>query len=101
MPENNGGRPTTASRWRSGGLEETTLGRAPPSDRLLDGFGLLPFSDITIILACKSLPAIGVALLRSNNYAWRAPSLTTFPKSRVGWRGPSRRKPELRTKPNR
>src|SRR6516162_8932529 len=50
MPENNGGRPATASRWRSGGLEQTTLGRAPPSDRLLNGFGLLPFSDITIIL---------------------------------------------------
>src|SRR6516162_6439539 len=45
MPENNGGRPATA-----GGLEETTLGRALPS--LLNGFGLLPFSDI----AFKSLP---------------------------------------------
>jgi hypothetical protein len=48
MPENNGGRPATVSRWGSGGLEETTLGRAPPSDRLLSGWN--PFSGITIIL---------------------------------------------------
>src|SRR5262252_4315868 len=74
MPENNGGRPATASRWRSGGLEETNLGRALPS--LLNRFGLLPFSDIAFkSLPVKSLPAIWVALpLRSNNYAWRAPS---------------------------
>jgi hypothetical protein len=60
MPENNGGRPATASRWGPGSLEETTLGRAPPFDRLLNEFGLLPFlphnlKSLLTMLAAPSL----------------------------------------------